>query len=115
MNTNPTLPRPWFRMLPDTMEKIQPPEDSGLEPAIKAERQRIREREKKRRHRARQAARPMVAEPHRNEIETFTTPSGIPAYRQFVPNRTALGSAPMTEKGEGGYVSLPFVSILAAP
>jgi len=41
----------------------------------------------------------------------FVTSSGIKVYRQWVPNRTALGSAPMTAKGEGGYVSLPFLSI----
>ena len=41
----------------------------------------------------------------------FMTPSGILAYRQWVPNRTALGSAPLTAKGEGFYVSLPLVSI----
>jgi len=41
----------------------------------------------------------------------YVTSSGIKFYRQWVPNRTALGSAPMTAKGEGGYVSLPFLSI----
>lgn len=44
----------------------------------------------------------------------FMTPSGFRAYRKYVPNRTALGSTPMTAKGEGVYVSLPFVSILRA-
>lgn len=57
----------------------------------------------------------VVPEPAKDEeIGTgqFMTASGIAAYRQWVPNRTALGSAPLTAKGEGGYVSLPFVSIL---
>jgi hypothetical protein len=59
----------------------------------------------------------VVPEPAKDEeIGTgpFITASGIVAYRQWVPNRTALGSAPLTAKGEGGYVSLPFVSILAS-
>jgi hypothetical protein len=36
---------------------------------------------------------------------------GILAYRKYVPNRTALG-LPMTAKGEGDWISLPYVSIL---
>ena len=75
----------------------------------RAEKQRLREREKKRRQRLRQAAESSF--PARREVEAFTTPSGILAYRQWVPNRTELGSAPMTAKGEGFYVSLPLVSI----
>lgn len=36
---------------------------------------------------------------------------GIIAYRKYVPNRTALG-LPLTAKGEGDWISLPWVSIL---
>lgn len=45
--------------------------------------------------------------------EPFLTSSGQIAYRKYVPNRVALG-IPMTAKGEGDWVSLAFVSILAA-
>ena len=83
----------------------------GQTPAEHARREkaRLREREKKRRQRSRQAAESSF--PARREVEAFTTPSGILAYRQWVPNRTALGSSPLTAKGEGFYVSLPLVSI----
>ena len=37
-----------------------------------------------------------------------------PVYRKFVPNRTALGSGPLTPKGEGFWITLPMVSILRA-
>lgn len=107
------LKRPWFRMLPDVAEKINDADDFGLEYALKAERRRIREREKKRRQRAKQvAARALVVVDAPSPVATFMTPSGFRAYRKYVPNRTALGSAPLTAKGEGVYVSLPFVSIL---
>ncbi len=44
--------------------------------------------------------------------EPFITSSGITAYRKYVPNRIALG-IPMTAKGEGDWISLPFLTILA--
>ncbi|PAP94007.1 hypothetical protein [Mesorhizobium wenxiniae] len=44
--------------------------------------------------------------------EPFLTTSGQLAYRKYVPNRVALG-IPMTAKGEGDWVSLPFLSILS--
>lgn len=44
--------------------------------------------------------------------ETFLTSTGQLAYKKYVPNRTALG-IPMTSKAEGGWISLPAVSILA--
>lgn len=44
--------------------------------------------------------------------EPFLTPSGYWAVRRYVPNRIALG-IPMTAKGEGDWVSLPFLSILS--
>ncbi|WP_156394424.1 hypothetical protein [Mesorhizobium sp. Root172] len=44
--------------------------------------------------------------------ETFLASNGQLAYRKYVPNRTALG-IPMTAKAEGGWITLPAVSILA--
>ncbi|WP_287339899.1 hypothetical protein [Mesorhizobium sp.] len=44
--------------------------------------------------------------------EPFITSSGSLAYRKYVPNRVALG-LPMTAKGEGDWISLPFLSILS--
>lgn len=45
---------------------------------------------------------------------TFETTSGVLAYRKYVPNRVAIG-IPLTAKGEGDWISLPFVSILRSP
>ena len=36
-----------------------------------------------------------------------------PVYRKYVPNRTALGgNGPHTSKGDGFFITLPWVSIL---
>lgn len=52
-------------------------------------------------------------EPPANRGEVFETPSGMLAYRKFMPNLVKLGEA-MSAKGEGTDISLPWVSILAA-
>jgi hypothetical protein len=84
------------------------------------EKHRLRERMKKRQQRARikLTPPPMISEHPVNKFETFLLKGqdiqelGIMAYRKYVPNRSGLG-IPMTAKGEGDWISLPYVSILA--
>ncbi|MGN6534279.1 MAG: hypothetical protein ACTHKQ_00940 [Mesorhizobium sp.] len=46
------------------------------------------------------------------EVETFTTASGIVAYRKEIPNRISLTSQPVYEATATKVVTLPWVSIL---
>lgn len=123
MSIHPTLKKPWFRMVldepkpkpePKTKREVLRDGDTSFGGAefTKAETRRIRDREKKRRQRARQrneAGRFVAkAPPLVPEIgEVFMTAHG-PAYR--VDGYYARG-------GGMAYtpISLPFVSILGAP
>ncbi|PBB75195.1 hypothetical protein CK227_10410 [Mesorhizobium sp. WSM4308] len=82
------------------------------------EKQRARDRMRKRMQRAKiKAAPPMVCEYPVDNFQCFRLKMqdiqdlDILAYRKYVPNRTTLGLL-MTAKGDGDWISLPYVSIL---
>lgn len=121
MSINPTLKKPWFRMVMDEPKPKPEPETKrevlrdgdtsfGVAEFTKAETRRLRDREKKRRQRARQ----------RNEAGRFVAkvPPLVPELGKVF--ETAHGPA---YRVDGSYIrgggmahtsiTLPFVSILA--
>ncbi|EZQ16498.1 hypothetical protein [Aquamicrobium defluvii] len=119
MSIHPTLKKPWFRMVLDEPKPEPAPKREvlrdgdtsfGLVEATIAEKRRIRDREKKRRQRARQ----------RNEAGRFVAkaPPLVPAIGEVF--ETAHGPAYQVDGSyiRGGgmahtSITLPFVSILA--
>lgn len=96
-------------------------EDWGLSITDNAKLARVRQRDRDRK-RAQRAilkmrAPPLVPDYPQETHSVFRLKAqdiqclGILAYRKYIPNRVALG-LPMTAKGEGDWVSLPYVSIL---